>query len=347
MSKENTSKQNNFNYYSAVCQKVLNYLPQKQRKVIERRFGLKKSKSETLQSIGSTYGITRERVRQIENEGLSKLKNSDLTKETLKVFAGFADYLKENGGLKREDILLQDLGGNDRQNEVGFLLRLGNDFYKHPEKEAFFAFWSIEPNLSQKADEVLRAILNKLARAKEPMSEQQICQAVEKEPNAFIISCLEASKAVEKGPLGAIGLVDWPEIKPRGVKDVAFLALKKRQAPLHFREIAKEATAIIKNYEQSKEVLPQTVHNELIRDPRFVLVGRGVYGLQEWGYLSGTVKEIIMQVLRKAKHPLRKQAIVQKVREQRFVKENTILLNLADKNYFQKTPQGRYKLLNI
>lgn len=46
---------------------ILHSLAEKERTVIARRIGLDGGNRETLQEIGDTYGITRERVRQIED----------------------------------------------------------------------------------------------------------------------------------------------------------------------------------------------------------------------------------------------------------------------------------------
>ena len=88
--------------------------------------------------------------------------------------------------------------------------------------------------------------------------------------------------------------------------------------------------------------MPQTVHNELIKDPRFVLVGRGLYALKEWGYEEGQVKDVILKILKEARKPLPKEEILAGVLKQRMVKENTVLLNLNNKKYFLKTPEGKY-----
>ena len=87
-----------------------------------------------------------------------------------------------------------------------------------------------------------------------------------------------------------------------------------------------------------------TVHNELIKDSRFVLVGRGLYALKEWGYEPGVVKEVIAKVLRAEDKPLTKEEVFQKVLKQRLIKENTILLNLQDKSCFFKDEAGRYTI---
>ena len=49
-------------------------------------------------------------------------------------------------------------------------------------------------------------------------------------------------------------------------------------------------------------------------------------------------------VLSDSKTPLTKEEILQKVSQQRMVKENTILLNLNNKKYFAKDSGGRYNI---
>jgi RNA polymerase primary sigma factor len=53
---------------------VLGTLTHRERKVIELRFGLKGEHPKTLEEVGQTFGVTRERVRQIEAKTLAKLK---------------------------------------------------------------------------------------------------------------------------------------------------------------------------------------------------------------------------------------------------------------------------------
>ncbi len=128
---------------------------------------------------------------------------------------------------------------------------------------------------------------------------------------------------------------DWPEINPRNIKDKAYLVFKKEKRPLHFREVANLI---------GPDALPQTVHNELIKDQRFVLVGRGLYALKEWGYEEGDVKDVISKILRKVKKPLSKKEILSRVLKQRMVKENTVLINLQNRKHFIRKDDGRYQL---
>jgi hypothetical protein len=119
--------------------------------------------------------------------------------------------------------------------------------------------------------------------------------------------------------------------------------LFKHGKPLHFQQVA---IAIDQSgFRGKKKAHPQTVHNELIKDgERFVLVGRGLYALKEWGYTPGTVRDVIEDVLKKEPKGMHKDAIVQAVLARRFVKENTIMLNLQNKSYFKKGENGTYYL---
>ncbi len=55
--------------------KVLDSLPERERKVLELRFGLKGERPRTLEEVGDRFGVTRERIRQVEAKTLNRLKN--------------------------------------------------------------------------------------------------------------------------------------------------------------------------------------------------------------------------------------------------------------------------------
>lgn len=298
---------------------ILKELPAKQKEIISRRFGLRGGKRETLESIGKNLGITRERVRQIERDGFLRLKESAVKCQD--IFQGFRQYFKKYGDLKKEDSVLADLGGLKWQSQVFFLLNLGKEFERTGETPDFYASWSISKESLAKAQKKIYLIVEELKKKKTPLDLRGS-------------SFLEISKRIQKNSDGLYGLKEWPEINPKGVKDKAYLALKRQGRPLHFTQVA----GLI------EKSLPQTVHNELIKDPRFVLVGRGIYALEEWGYEKGVVKDVIMNVLRQSNSPLKKEEIVNKVLGQRLVKENTILLNLSNRKYFSKDSGGFFSV---
>jgi len=304
-------------------------------------------KRQTLQQIGESFGITRERIRQIELEALSRVKVKSSSPNLRAVFAYLYDYLKKQGGLKREDFLLNDLAESSEQNSLFFLLCLAPNMQRFAKCDDFYSFWGQGSDTFAKASVLLKALLKRLKDNKAPLVKETIYGEISQQPRIFVDNLIEASKAVEVGPLGKVGLAIWPEIKPRGVRDAAYLVLKKLGKPLHFQEIANNANGLKGSFFQKRKILPQTVHNELIRDPQFILVGRGVYGLRDWGYSDGTVRDVICGIMKKANMPLGRQEILQQVLQQRLVKENTIFLNLNNKTYFQKDREGKYTLKEI
>lgn len=311
-----------FNYQTICHQNLLKDLPGRHKEVIVRRFGLRGEK-ETLESIGQGLGITRERVRQIEEDGFKRLRERVEEPSYRSCLQSFAACFKKNGNIKREDLLLEQLGGGKFQNHVFFLLTLAKSFERVPEDEALHALWISDRNSLNQARRAINTFVLELKKKKQPQAS----------PLYILPSYLEVSKIIARGNDGLYGLSDWPEINPRGVKDKAYLVFKKEKKPLHFTKVA---TLV-------KWACPQTVHNELIKDSRFVLVGRGLYALSEWGYFPGVVREVIAETIQKSKKPLSKEEVLEKVLEQRQVQPNTILLNLQNKKYFVQS-QGKYTI---
>lgn len=331
--------------YSKICQDLLKDLNPRTKEVISRRFGLKTGRRETLESIGQSHNITRERTRQIEEDGFLRIKKK--IDQHQRVFKYLANYLKDSGSFKKEDILLSQLGGKRFQPHLFFLLTLADQFYHFGETEDFYPFWTIDREIPNSARGIINFLVKRLTDKKEPLSFQQIYKISQNKrsltPQVFS-SFIEISKKIEKGIDNSYGLKDWPEINPRGLKDKAFLAFKKAGKPLHFQEVACHIDKL-KFYQESdkrKKTLSQTVHNELIKDPRFVLVGRGIYALREWGYEPGYVKDMIWKFLKEKGKPSNGEEIVKEVLKQRLVKKSTILLNLQNKQYFLKDSEGYY-----
>lgn len=320
--------------YQKISSILLKNLPSRVKEVISRRFGLEGGERETLEAIGKSLGVTRERVRQIEEFGLNKIRPQINNYQRL--FQTLNDYLAKNGGIKKEDILLKDLGGKKYQSQVFFFLSLDKKIEKISENEDFYTSWIYDRNHLNSAQKTIDILFSKLKETGKPLSFKEL-KSFLKTDDIVLNSYLEASKKIQKNSEGFFGLKDWPEINPRGVKDKAYLIFKKTRKPLHFSDVTKMIDG----------ALIQTVHNELIRDPRFVLVGRGIYALSEWGYKPGQVKDVIINILKESKKPLTKEEVLDLVSKQRMVKQNTILLNLSNKNYFSKNNQGRYTVREI
>ena len=137
-----------------------------------------------------------------------------------------------------------------------------------------------------------------------------------------------------------IGLSAWRDINPRTLRDKILYILREVQKPLHYVEISNR---ISESRFDKKVINVQAVHNELIRDEYFVLIGRGIYALREWGYQDGTVVEVIAGIL-KEKGALDREQIITEVLKKRQVKRITILLNLKNKPIFERVGRDAYGL---
>ena len=316
--------------YKKICFDLLKNLDKRQKNVVSRRFALDQEEKETLESIGRDFGVCRERVRQIEKLGLKKVQKK--AEKYKAVFASFANYLNSFGGFKKESILLEELGGNYK-NEIFFLLNLRDSFERIKESNDFYSLWVVDKKLFFQAQDIVNSIAKNLKNRKELISLKEIKEIVS-EKEKVLISCLEVSKKIQSNNKGLYGLSSWPEINPKGIRDKAYLVFKEKEEPLHFSQVS----GLIKGSNI------QTVHNELIKDNKFVLIGRGIYALSEWGYNPGQIKDVIERALKEAGVPMERSEILEKVLQQRLVKKNTILLGLGDKKRFIKDSDGKYNI---
>ncbi len=321
---------------------LLSVLNPKQKSVLAKRFGLE-GKKETLQEIGNSLGITRERVRQIENQGLEKIRKE--AREHLRDLVEMARrHLESVGGVREDQMFIKEV---QKLADAGDSPNLGNKirFFFFAAGEPLYSretpstknFWYLASEAKSRLEEVVEKML-------------RICKTEDKEKilydkkflseiaNLSEINLLSISKKFGWNAFGDFGLASWPEITPKNIRDKAYLAVRKHGKPLHFEEIA---DVIYEKGVSARPVNVQTVHNELIKDKRFVLVGRGIYGLREHGYEEGTVKDVIATLI-KTHGPLEAKRVIGLVNERRLLRENTILLNLQNRKNFRRLPDGRY-----
>ncbi len=335
-------------------------LSDRQQDVLLARYGLNNNRGGriTLAALGDKYGITRERVRQIEASALSVVRSmlqKDL--ESRQVIEAAAYHLRSVGGLERGDRFLDEqailaAAESDKLFAPTFsFLFKANGFPMHYEEdEAHHAFWYTDKDIVKTAQNFIRKFEGLLKSKKEEIInsgkfEELFHRSVQAHgiSETVGLNYLSVSKKFGTNPYRDIGLAEWPEIAPRTVRDRAYLVLKKIRRPLHFTDIALEINKVKFDH---KKAYAQTVHNELIKDGRFVLVGRGMYGLVEHGYQAGTARDVIRRVL-KQKGPLSAQDVVLVLQEERFFKPNTILLNLQNKNVFERLPDGKYRVKEV
>ena len=329
--------------------KLLLALPERSRDVITKRYGLGDNPDQmTLDAIGKTYGITRERVRQIENHALNTIRKSKNYSEEKIAFDELEKIIHSLGGIVVEQDLLDYISkDNSVQSQLNFLLVVGHVFKKIKEDEDFKHRWFIDDSLADKIHSSLKKLYENL-KDNDLISEQEMIKTfldyIEDVSDQYRTEeiakrWLSLSKKISKNPLGEWGKSESSNINTKGMRDYAYLVIRKHGSPIHFREVAKAITTVF-----NKKAHVATTHNELIKDPRFVLVGRGLYALSEWGYMSGVVKDVIKKIIDK-NGPMTKQEIVDKVMKERYVKENTIIINLQNKKYFKKNKDGKYDII--
>ena len=155
---------------------LLAVLPDRARDVLEKRYGLNKDgETFTLEAIGQSYGITRERVRQIENYGIQSIQKSDVYKKHYELFLEMQKLIDQlGGGLIAEHVLLDELSSDPVvRNHLYFLLVVGDTFYKSKENPQYAHRWYTENRMAEGVEKALRNIRKGLKRD-ELISEQVI-----------------------------------------------------------------------------------------------------------------------------------------------------------------------------
>jgi hypothetical protein len=332
----------------AVSKKLLTTLNPRTREIVINRYGLEKEDRMTLEAIGKTYDITRERVRQIENFALASIKKSKEYKEHSFVFEELQAIIKELGAVVSEDHLMRHISKDPVvQNHINLYLALGEEFKKHKEDDHFHAHFTTDDKTAVHVREALTKLYSSIDE-EDLVKEEEVFSrfmghlteliSEYKDNKDVIYRYLALSKVIGKNQLSEWGRTSSPHVRARGIKDYAYLIMRRAGRPMHFKEVAQEI-----NKTFGKKAHVATCHNELIKDSRFVLVGRGMYGLKDWGHTGGVVRDVIAEVLKEAARPLSKEEIIERVLAKRIVKPNTVLVNLQNSKFFRKVA-GNYAL---
>ncbi|MBI2618422.1 hypothetical protein HYW58_03160 [Candidatus Kaiserbacteria bacterium] len=331
-----------------ITKALLSALPARAREVLISRYGLGKTAERmTLESIGKKYDITRERIRQIENHALQSIRKSDVFKKNEPLLKELEEKVHGLGGIVSEEELLNHISKDTSvQNHTHFLLVLGDSFVHHKEDEEFIRRWHVNVELADQVHNALRRLYASISDD-DLIPESKLLEAFLSElkdlnekyrQEEILRRWLSLSKTIAKNPLGEWGSAKSPNVRAKGMRDFAYLAIKRHGSPMHFTEVARAITELF-----NRKAHVATCHNELIKDKRFVLVGRGLYALSEWGYSSGVVKDVLRQILKK-EGPLTRDEIIDRIRKERYVKDNTVLVNLQDTSVFTRDKSGRYML---
>ncbi|MDQ3018812.1 MAG: hypothetical protein M3Q64_03005 [bacterium] len=337
-----------------IISKILDPLKNREQTILAKRYGLKGEELQTLKTVGEEQGLTRERVRQIEKDLLKNLKRGV---QELESFTTARDLLlntvTEHGGIMSEKTLLDYLGIDSEQeaNAIKFLLNLVIELEEHEEDKHIKQSWHRLGFDKEFLREFITTTKDLLENHGKPLHTDEFIGKFKKSEfhkkyesqltPRVIINFLNTAAGVHKNPFGEFGLHHWNEIHPKDVGDKAYLVMKHHGKPEHYSAI----TDLINHHSLDKRTAyKETVHNKLIKDKRFVLVGRGMYALAEWGYKPGVVSDIIVSVLKDGAKPLSREEIIEAVLLRRMVKKNTILVGLSNKKLFKKVGKNLYTL---
>lgn len=319
---------------------------EREREIISRRFGLFDRK-ETLEQIGELLGITRERVRQLEKAVVARLKaqaEQGQLPNLQEAENRLIDEVHRLGKVARiSDLSAKLTKDNSRidQARVSFLAQLSPKLAVVEDNDHFHHSVGVREAHDEKK---IKDLVNKVIEAVKGIGEPTPIEKVAEKAGHPDIKHVKALASTSKH-LASLndrwGLIKWPMVNPKNIRDKIYVILYEMGKPLHFNEIA---GAIKKSDFKRKDVTTQAIHNELIKDKRFVLIGRGIYALKEWGYNKGTVADVIENILKKAGQPLHRDEIVKQVLKSRQVKETTILLNLQGKQQFKRVAKATYAL---
>jgi len=337
-----TTKANiTYDYKSAVEQILEELRRDRDRQIIARRFGFGLRRRQTLEKIGSDFEITRERVRQIEKAAIGKMRASESAEiatadELLRAIAA------DQGGILPIADVAEMLGAPEIDTPyIVFLALLSPSIEMISDDDDLRGAIGLTQIFSRpQVEQLITEITKSVKEHSKPIT---LTKLKAKLPSELEASTLEQLMRISKHLAyfdGKWGLISWPEVNPKSIRDKTYLVLSRHGRPLHFSEIAKHVRGLGTT---KRNVTIQAVHNELIKDERFILIGRGIYALAEWGYTPGTVAEIISSVLRE-EQPLHKDEIVRRVLMKRQVKTTTIILNLQEKDQFERTAKATYKL---
>ena len=327
--------------------KALESLTDQQRRVLVLRFGLDGKEKRTLQEIADEYSLTRERIRQVQNMAINKLRGDACAGLLASAFTYFEEVLHKCGGAASSDALCtqSEFTTKEEQTYIHLLLLVGKNFNPSVATDDVEHYWYLDEKSKQSLDTALQHVHSKIEQQQDALLTEEELQTLfndaSREYQEHLPACTDAmclSRKVKKNPLGEWGLVTHPEIALNGLTSYIRLVLRSAGKPLHFNEVADRVSEI-----RGVECHRGSCHNELVRRDDFILVGRGLYALESMGYRPGTIADIIVAGM-KERGPMTQREVIDYVSRERHVKPQSIVLTLGKKGMFAKDERSRYFL---
>lgn len=331
MNQITTTKKIDLRNPQAIVEEIFNlpiFKKEREAEILKKRFGILGSPKMTLEKIGKELGITRERVRQIEKNALHKVVSHKESKNFVSSLNDvIAGLFKKGGSLFSETLVAIKLTGkNDEetQNYIAFILTINDQLKYIKENKLHFGVWALKETKTSDITETLKEVIIGLEEEGKTLQANAIKEQIAPKIDLVMLSNILASGKLMISILDKWGLKNWRSINPKSIYDKILIIFNETGEPLHYDQI----TVHLNDRYSNKKITKKAVHNELIKNTKFVLIGRGIYALKEWGYNKGTVEEVITEILKESDKPLHKNEIIKKVLEKRIVKEATIIINL-------------------
>ncbi len=336
--------------YTEFFDRVTAVLPARSGDILRRRFGMLPGQPSTLDGIGKHYNLTRERIRQVVDAGIAEVREHLSEKDKKVIYLPLEEEIKKRGYIMPEEELVKIFAKDDpvEAGAIRFFLEVSDkiDRMRHSDVEKTVVHVDFNQQQWERVKDIVMEILNE---TRKPLSHEELHEKYvshrksdKKIDPKRLHHYLQPVKDIKQNPFGRWGLSHWRDVTPRAVREKIYLVLNEHKEPLHFSEIAEHIDKHGLSKRPGQKTNVQTVHNELIKDSRFILVGRGRYALRDWGYTPGTVKDIIEQILTEAGKPLPLRKIVEEVLKVRDVRETTVVVNLN--SFFKKVKRGVYTL---
>jgi DNA-directed RNA polymerase delta subunit len=340
---EKTLENGGFSFAKAL-QSLLESFPKRSQDIVAERYGISGEEEKTLEEIGDNFHVTRERVRQIIREVVRKIKEKSDNQLLEEAKEKIVWTIQGKSGIIKEDELFSALsfGRTGEKGAIGFFVELSDQIRKEKDLQEIVPSFALANFKIEEWRKVKNSAKDILKAEKKLLGEKELLEkmiAKESISAKKLFDYLGVSAEVKKNKFGNWGLAESEEVTPKGTREKAYLVLKENGKPVHFRDIS----ALIDKFNlNKKKTNPQTVHNELIKDDRFVLVGRGIYALKEWGYQDGTVKDVLENILKQESTPMKKEEILKRLMKMRQVKKSTIVINLN--NFFTRVGKDEYTI---
>lgn len=319
--------------------------------IVKRRYGFVMGEKETLEEIGKSYGLSRERIRQIQQKAFRRMSHpSNASRRP--IINLMERMLFDNGCLVSDqdaDSLVSQIFANqpfdgssllDLFADLGWIQshRIGDLSFYAPKINGFKLIDFMEDifELLKKSAEPLSptSILNKLPPIKEIRDDRLNLL------NLITKNC-SLDPRIETKIAGKFSTYRMTKYVVNLWIPLIIQVLEEAQTPLYYTEIADRVND--KVISSNRHLEPRRAHSLLIENSSFAHVGiRGTYGLIKWGLRKESTGELAIECIEKAGFPLHWEQIYNYISRFKDSPKMNIRSILDQSGKFEKKGTGFY-----